>query len=57
MANSILQALRSKLSVALILLISLLGIGVVGFKLLTNANWVDALYMTVITITTVGFRF
>jgi voltage-gated potassium channel len=35
---------------------SILGIGVVGFKLLTNANWIDALYMTVITITTVGFK-
>lgn len=56
MANSILQAFRTKLSVAIVLLISLLGIGVVGFKILTNANWIDALYMTVITITTVGFK-
>ncbi|WP_124981870.1 potassium channel family protein [Nonlabens xiamenensis] len=34
----------------------MLIIGVVGFKLTMNLSWVDALYMTVITITTVGYR-
>ncbi len=33
----------------------LLAIGVLGFKLISNYSWVDAIYMTVITITTVGF--
>lgn len=56
MAYTILQVLRSKLNTAIILLVLLIGIGVVGFKILTNANWIDALYMTVITITTVGFK-
>ena len=56
MANTILQVFRSKLNTAIILLITLLGIGVVGFKILTNSSWIDALYMTVITVTTVGFK-
>ncbi len=30
-------------------------VGVVGYKYLGDLNWVDALYMTVITLTTVGF--
>ena len=33
----------------------LLCIGVVGYKLISGYAWVDAFYMTVITITTVGF--
>lgn len=30
--------------------------GVLGFKISMDLSWVDALYMTVITITTVGYR-
>lgn len=37
------------------LLVVLLFVGVMGFKLLSGYSLVDALYMTVITITTVGF--
>lgn len=48
--------MRSKISIALLLLISILLIGIVGFKTLMNVSWVDAAYMTVITMTTVGFR-
>lgn len=33
----------------------LLLIGVVGFKIFAEYTWIDALYMTVITITTVGY--
>jgi len=40
---------------AIILLCILLLIGVFGFKIMSSLTWVDALYMTVITITTVGF--
>ena len=32
-----------------------MGIGVLGFKMISHYTWTDALYMTVITITTVGF--
>ena len=41
---------------AVFLLIILLVIGVVGFKSMSYYTWIDALYMTVITITTVGFQ-
>ncbi|MFK2819756.1 NAD-binding protein [Flavobacteriaceae sp. LMIT009] len=37
------------------LLIIILIIGVIGFKVMSGYSWLDALYMTVITITTVGF--
>ncbi len=40
---------------AVLLLSVLLCIGVLGFKIMSHYSWVDALYMTVITITTVGF--
>ena len=33
----------------------LLAIGVLGFRIMSNYSWIDAIYMTVITITTVGF--
>jgi voltage-gated potassium channel len=55
MANPIITVFRSKINTAIILLVTLLFIGVLGFKLMSNYSWIDALYMTVITITTVGF--
>ncbi|HIB48734.1 MAG TPA: potassium channel protein [Flavobacteriaceae bacterium] len=45
----------SKLALALILLITVFMIGVLGYKLISDYTWVDAFYMTVITITTVGY--
>lgn len=48
--------MRSKITVAIFLLLTILMIGVVGFKFTMELSWVDALYMTVITITTVGYR-
>ncbi|WP_298901507.1 TrkA family potassium uptake protein [uncultured Psychroserpens sp.] len=47
---------RVKIYTAVFLLLILLFIGVIGFKIMSNYSWVDALYMTVITITTVGFQ-
>jgi len=41
---------------ALIALLVLLGIGVVGYRVLEDMSFVDALYMTIITISTVGFQ-
>lgn len=55
MANPLIKVFRSKINNAIILLIVLLFVGIVGFKIMTNYSWVDAVYMTVITITTVGF--
>ena len=48
-------SLKSKLYRATSLLFLLLLTGVTGFYTLTGMSLVDALYMTVITITTVGF--
>jgi len=56
MNNPILKVFRSKVNTAITLLIVLLFSGVVGFRILTNSSWIDSLYMTVITITTVGFK-
>ena len=55
MTNPLIQLFRSKVYTAITLLITLLVIGVLGFKFMSHYSWVDALYMTVITITTVGF--
>ena len=55
MSNPIIQVFRSKFNTAVILLIILLFVGVVGFKVMTDYSWIDSVYMTVITITTVGF--
>lgn len=37
------------------MLLVLLFIGVLGFKFISDYTWIDSIYMTVITITTVGF--
>lgn len=55
MKNPLINFFRTKIYTAISLLVVLLFIGIVGFKVLSNYSWVDALYMTVITITTVGF--
>lgn len=46
---------KSKFRIALLLVISILLIGVFGYRFIAYYSWVDALYMTVITISTVGF--
>jgi len=46
---------KSRFRIALLLLISILLIGVLGYRYIAYYTWVDALYMTVITISTVGF--
>ncbi|PRX53133.1 potassium channel family protein [Flagellimonas meridianipacifica] len=46
---------RSKIVLALFLMILVLVIGVVGYKLFSDFTWIEAIYMTIITVTTVGF--
>ena len=46
---------QSKLYKALLLFLLIIATGVVGYMYLSNYTFVNALYMTVITITTVGF--
>ncbi len=45
----------SKFYVALLLVVFTLCIGVLGFKFIADYTWTDAVYMTVITVTTVGY--
>ena len=46
---------KSRIYVAFLLLSVSLGFGILGYRFISNYDWIDALYMTVITITTVGF--
>ncbi|MBU2994945.1 NAD-binding protein [Cellulophaga baltica] len=46
---------RSKIYLALFLLLIVLLFGVLGYRFISNYDWIDALYMTIITVTTVGF--
>ncbi|RCT56355.1 TrkA family potassium uptake protein [Winogradskyella sp. KYW1333] len=56
MHNPLLKLFRSKIYTALLLLILVLFIGILGFRIIADYTWIDAIYMTVITITTVGFE-
>jgi len=47
---------KSKLHKALFLLLSVSAIGILGYMVLSDVGFIDAAYMTVITISTVGFR-
>ncbi len=47
---------RSKIYLALILLFLLISVATLGYKWIVDLNWVDALYMAIITISTVGFK-
>ena len=53
--NPLLKLFKSKIYTAIALLLMILLIGILGFRILSHYSWVDALYMTIITITTVGF--
>ena len=47
--------MRSKIVLALSLMVMVLLFGVVGYKMLSDFTWIEAIYMTIITVTTVGF--
>ena len=53
--NPLIKFFRKKIYTAVFLLVFLLFVGILGFKIMSDYTWVDATYMTVITITTVGF--
>ncbi len=46
---------RSRIHRAFILIGVVLLLGVLGYRYISNFSWLDAFYMTVITVTTVGF--
>ncbi len=54
--NPLLKLFRVKIYTAVVLLLLLMIVGVIGFMLTANYSFVDALYMTVITISTVGYK-
>ena len=47
---------RSKLHKAFLLLVAIIATGVLGYTLISGYSFIDALWMTVITISTVGFE-
>ena len=49
------QLFRSKIYLALTLMLMVLAFGVLGYRIIADYTWVDAFYMTIITVTTVGF--
>lgn len=55
MNNAIIRLFRSKIYTAIILLVVVMCIGILGYRFISDYSWIDAVYMTVITITTVGF--
>ena len=55
MVNPIEKVFKSKLNIAIFLLSILILLGIVGFKIISGFSWIDSIYMTIITITTVGF--
>lgn len=48
--------IQNRIRLALVLIAVVLLTGVVGFHVIEEWNWFDGLYMTVITMTTVGYR-
>ena len=46
----------SRIYFAIALVLAVLLVGVVGYRLIADYTWVEALYMTVITMATVGFK-
>lgn len=49
------QLFNSKIATAIFLLLAVFFTGVIGFRFFSEYSWIDAFYMTVITITTVGY--
>ena len=50
------RELRVRVGVAALFLLAVLVVGVIGYKIIEpSAGWIDVIYMTVITLTTVGF--
>jgi len=46
---------RSKIAIALTLMFIVFLLGVFGYRLIADFSWVESVYMTIITVTTVGF--
>lgn len=53
---TIMNLLHSKFIFIFVLLVIMLGIGTTGYMIIEDMNFIDTLYMTVITLATVGFK-
>lgn len=53
--NPLIKFFRTKIYTAVFLLVFILLVGIIGYKFISDYSWIDAIYMTVITMTTVGF--
>ncbi|WP_445385527.1 potassium channel family protein [Robiginitalea sp. IMCC44478] len=51
-----LKLFRSKIYLAIFLMGSVLLFGITGYRYISGFSWTEALYMTIITVTTVGFQ-
>ncbi len=51
-----LKLFRSKFYLALFLMVTVLLAGLLGYRFIAGFSWTEALYMTIITVTTVGFK-
>ncbi|WP_297796029.1 TrkA family potassium uptake protein [uncultured Eudoraea sp.] len=47
---------RSKIYIAIALMLSVLLAGTLGYHFITGLSWLNSIYMTIITVTTVGFN-
>ncbi|WP_373516163.1 TrkA family potassium uptake protein [Pricia sp.] len=52
---NLLNIFRSRIFLALALIVLVLTTGILGYRYISDFSWLDAVYMTAITITTVGF--
>lgn len=52
---NMIKLFRSKIAIALSLMVIVLLIGIMGYRFVADYTWVEAVYMTIITVTTVGF--
>jgi voltage-gated potassium channel len=55
MNSTLVKFVKNKINTAVFMLICISVIGVVGYRLISGYSWIDAIYMTVITVATVGF--
>ncbi len=49
------MTLRLRILLALLLMVAVCAIGAIGFHIIEGWPWFDGLYMTVITMTTIGY--
>jgi voltage-gated potassium channel len=53
--NPLSRFFKTRMYTAVFLMVFILLVGVTGYRVISGYSWVDAVYMTVITMTTVGF--